>query len=155
MRSGAISPNGKYLAYVDKLGIHVKDIGTGSIQDVKQPRDMNKDSVNWEISDVAWFPDNARFLANAHPASEDPGALVIPDSQYLGFLQDGPEPRKLREHATAWSVSPDGALISFGTNGAKLGERETWLMDSEGNQARKLFDAEENSSVNEILLVAR
>ena len=148
VRSGAISPNGKYLAYVDKLGIHVKDIGTGSIQDVKQPRDMNKDSVNWEIRDVGWFPDNARFLANAHPASEDPGAWSSRTASTWVFSRTG-EPRKLREHATAWSVSPDGALISFGTNGAKLGERETWLMDSEGNQARKLFDAEENSSFNE------
>jgi len=148
VRNGAISPNGKYLAYVDKLGMHVKDSGTGSIQDVKQPPDMNKDSVVWEIRDVGWFPDNERFLANAHPASEDPGAWSSRTASTWVFSRTG-EPRKLREHATAWSVSPDGALISFGTNAARLGERETWLMDSEGKQARKLFDAGENSSFNE------
>ncbi len=55
-------------------------------------------------------------------------------------------PRKLREHAMAWSVSPDGGLISFATNNGKLGERETWLMDRDGGQARKIFDTDENSS---------
>ncbi|MGC1474234.1 MAG: hypothetical protein WA804_00200, partial [Terriglobales bacterium] len=46
----------------------------------------------------------------------------------------------------AWSVSPDGGLISFATNNGKLGERETWLMDRDGGQARKIFDTDENSS---------
>jgi serine/threonine protein kinase len=148
VRNGAISPNGKYLAYIDKLGMHVKDIGTGSIQAVTQPRELNKESFNWEIRDVGWFPDNTRFLANAHPASEDPGAWSSRTASIWVFSRTG-EPRRLREHATAWSVSPNGALISFGTIAARLGERETWLMDSEGKQARKLFDAGENSSFNE------
>ncbi len=144
--SGAISPNGKYLAYIDKLGMHVKDIGTGSIQTVTQPRDMNKDSVIWEIIDLAWFPDNARFLVNAHPVSEDPGAWSSRTSSIWVFSRMDQAPLKLREHAVAWSVSPDGTLISFGTNSFGLGERETWLMDSEGQQARKLFETVDNSS---------
>jgi eukaryotic-like serine/threonine-protein kinase len=146
VKSGAISPNGKYVAYVDKLGMHVKDIEAGSIQAVTQPRDMNKDSVNWEISDAAWFPDNSRFLANSHPASEDQATWSSRTTSPWVFSREG-EPRKLREHAIAWSVSPDGALISFGTNSYGLGERETWLMDSEGKQARKLFETLDKSSL--------
>ncbi|MGA8436835.1 MAG: protein kinase [Candidatus Sulfotelmatobacter sp.] len=145
--SGAISPNGKYLAYVDKLGIHVKDIETGLVQAVTQPPDMNKDSVNWEIIDLAWFPDNARFLVNAYPASEPFNNWFSRAADIWVFSSTDQTPRKLREHAIAWSVSPDGALIAFGTNSDRLGERETWLMDSEGKQARKLFDTDENSSV--------
>jgi Tol biopolymer transport system component len=42
-------------------------------------------------------------------------------------------------------------LISFGTNFGKLGEREIWLMDAGGEQARKLIDTDENSSINVFL----
>jgi eukaryotic-like serine/threonine-protein kinase len=145
--SGAISPNGKYVAYVDRLGMHVKDIEIGSIQDVKQPPDMNKDNVNWEIIDPSWFPDNARFLANAHPASEVTEAWSSRTASLWVFSRTDQAPRKIREHAVAWSVSPDGTWISFGTNSNRLGERETWLMDSEGKQARKLFETDENGAV--------
>jgi len=146
--SGSISPNGKYLAYVDKQGIHVKDIETGIIQAVAQPRDIQKDGVNWEILDAAWFPDNARFLTNAHPVSEDASAWSSRTTSIWVFSRMDEAPRRLREHAIAWSVSPDGALISFGTTSGRLGEREMWLMDRDGGQARKLFDTDESSSFN-------
>ena len=51
----------------------------------------------------------------------------------------GGAPRKLRDNAFAWSVSPDGSSISFGTNKGKLGDRELWLMGPNGEQARKLY----------------
>ena len=147
VRNGAISPNGKYLAYVDKLGMHVKDFATGSIQDVAQPPDLKKDSVNWEVNSASWFPDNARFLANAYPASEPQESWSSRAADIWVFSRTAQAPRKLREHAIAWGVSRDGARIAFGTNAGRLGERETWLMDSEGKQARKLFDTEENSAL--------
>lgn len=59
----------------------------------------------------------------------------------------GGVPRKIRDNAIAWSVSPDGSLISFGTNKGKLGEREIWLMDKTEERAHKLFDTDENSSI--------
>ena len=145
--NGSISPNGKYLAYVDKLGMHVKDFETGSIQDVAQPRDLKKDSVNWEVNSASWFPDNARFLANAYPASEPQGGWSSRAADIWVFSRTDHAPRKLREHAIAWGVSRDGALIAFGTSAGRLGERETWLMDSDGKQARKLFDTDENSAL--------
>jgi len=145
--NGSISPNGKYLTYVDKLGMHVKDLETGSIQDVAQPRDLKKDSVNWEVNSASWFPDNARFLANAYPASEPTESWSSRTADIWVFSKTDHAPRKLREHAIAWGVSRDGALIAFGTNNSRLGEREIWLMDSEGKQARKLFDTEENSAL--------
>jgi Tol biopolymer transport system component len=148
VQSGSISPNGKYLAYVDKQGIQVKDVETGAIQAVAQPRDINKDSVNWEILDAAWFPDNVHFLANAHPISEGAEAWSSLTTSIWVFSRMDKAPSKLREHAMAWSVSPDGALISFGINSGKLGEREMWLMDREGGQARKLIDTDANSSVS-------
>jgi eukaryotic-like serine/threonine-protein kinase len=147
VRNGSISPNGKYLAYVDKLGMHVKDFETGSIQDVAQPPDLKKDSVNWEVNSASWFPDNARFLANAYPAGDPQESWSSRTADIWAFSRTDQAPRKLREYAIAWGVSRDGALIAFGTNNNRLGERETWLMDSEGKQARKLFDTDENSAL--------
>ena len=149
--TGAISPNGKYLAYVDTQGIHVKDIETGATQTVAQLKDLKKDSVNWEIIDADWLPDSTRFLANAHPANESSDAWSSRTTNIWMFSRLNTAPRRLREHAIAWSVSPDGALISFGTNTGKLGEREIWLMDSDGEQARKLFDTDANSSIGGFL----
>jgi serine/threonine protein kinase len=146
--SGSISPNGKYLAYVDKQGIQVKDIETGSIESVTQPRDTKKDGVSWEILDAAWFPDNVQFLANAHLASEGANASSSRTTSVWVFSRTDEAPRKLRENAIAWSVSPDGALVSFSTNAGRLGDQEMWLMDREGGQARKLFDTDENSSLS-------
>jgi len=146
--SGAISPNGKYLAYVDTQGMHVKEIETGTTQAIPQPPDVKRDSLNWEITDLAWFPDNTRFLANSHPLNESVDAWSSRTSDIWIFSRLNAAPRKLREHAIAWSVSPDGALISFSTNFGKLGERDIWLMDSNGEQARKLIDTDENRSIN-------
>jgi Tol biopolymer transport system component len=149
--TGAISPNGKYLAYVDTQGMHVKEIETGATQAISQPPDLKRDSVSWEITDLAWFPDNARFLAMSHPFNSDGGAWSSRTSDIWIFSRLNRPPRKLREHAVAWSVSPDGALIAFGTNFGKLGEREIWLMDSGGGQTRKLIDTDQNSSINVFL----
>jgi Tol biopolymer transport system component len=59
----------------------------------------------------------------------------------------GEAPRKLRDNAGAYSVSPDGSSIAFGTNVGIRGPREIWLMDSDGGHARKLFEADEDGAV--------
>lgn len=145
--SGSISPNGKYLAYVDMQGIHVSDVDSGVTQLISEPADLKKGTVNWEIIDASWFADNTRFLANSHPATESPQLWSSRSAAVWVFSRLNEPPRKLREHAIAWSVSPDGKLISFGTNAGKFGEHENWLMDPNGEHARKLFDTDENSSV--------
>jgi serine/threonine protein kinase len=151
VQSGAISPNGKYLAYVDRQGMHLKDIGTGRVQAITQPQETKGNSVNWEIIGASWFPEGESFVANAHPASEDQGAWSSRTSSIWVFSKMGEAPRKLRENAMAWSVSSDGALISFGAKSGKFGDREMWLMGRDGAQARKLFDTDENSSLGGFL----
>ena len=63
------------------------------------------------------------------------------------FSRLGEEPRKLLDKSVAWSVSPDGSQISFGTNNGKLGEREIWLAGPNGEQAHKLYETEEKSAI--------
>jgi|SRR5579864_774019 len=145
--SGSISPNGKYLAYVDAQGIHIKDIGSGAMVAIAQPYDLKKEVTSWEIIDAAWLVDSTRFLANAHPASESQSVWSSRTTDIWLFSRLNAPPRKLREHAIAWSASPDSALISFGTNFGKFGEREIWVMDPDRGHARKLVATDETGSV--------
>src|SRR4029077_2691420 len=123
---GAISPDGKYLAYSDTRGMHLQIVDTGEVRAVPQPESLKDTRVDWDIA--PWFPDSTRFLANAHPAGEGQDASSSQTSSIWVVPKDGGAPRKVRDHAIAWSVSPDGSLISFGTKKGRFGEREIWLM---------------------------
>jgi eukaryotic-like serine/threonine-protein kinase len=151
--AGSISPDGKYLAYSDAKGIHIKLVGTEETRSVPQPEALKNDRVAWAIDSNTWFPDSTRFLASTHPANESPGSS---SSQTLWSSQastiwmvsvQGGAPRKIRDHAVAWSVSRDGSSISFGANPGKLGTREIWLMTQTGDQAHKLYEVGENSAI--------
>jgi serine/threonine protein kinase len=138
--SGAISPDGKYLAYADRKGIHLKLIETGDARTLPLPESLKGSSVNWEIGDQPWFPDSTRFLANTFQVG------VQHLSAWTVSVMGG-APRKLRDDASAWSVSPDGTSVAFTTNFGRFGFRETWLMEPNGEHARKLFGTDENAGV--------
>ena len=133
--SGAISPDGRYLAYVDLLGVHVQLIASGDTQTVSQPESLDANAA-WSIA--SWLPDSASFLANV--AVPSGGSSIWMVSVF------GRAPRKMRDDATAWSVSPDGSQIVFTAVPSVFGSREIWLMTSKGEQARKLFAATDESS---------
>jgi eukaryotic-like serine/threonine-protein kinase len=143
--SGAISPDGKYLAYADTKAIYIKLIETGEIRAVPQPAVLSGKNVSWEI--VRWFPDSTRFLANAHPSGQDWDSWSSQGTSIWMSSVLGGTPHKLRDEAYGYSVSPDGSSIAFGTNKGRLGEREIWLMAPDGEQARKLYEANEDSAI--------
>ena len=142
---GAISPDGKYLAYTDLKGMHIKVVGTQQTRSVPLPNALKNEDVAWEIA-PPWFPDNTRFLANAHPASEKAESWSSRTTSIWIFSLLGEQPRKLRDNALGWAVSPDGSSIAFLTNKGNIGDREIWLMTPDGEQARKLFDTDEDSA---------
>jgi serine/threonine protein kinase len=145
--TGAISPDGKYLAYSSANGIRAQLVATGETRVIPQPKELDGKEVSWEIPGT-WLPESTVFVANAHPASESPGSWSSQTSSvWLVSVPGGAAPRKLRDNALAYSVSPDGTLISFGTNKGKLGDREIWLMGPGGENAHKLFDTDEQSSI--------
>src|SRR5215469_845765 len=129
VRYGAISPDGRYLAYADLNGIHRMLIETGESQTIPQPEVFRKERNDWQ--DFHWFPDGTRFLVNQNPPPEREGgyAATIWAVSVLG----GP-PRKLREVAGAESISPDGSLIGFSTEAWDF-----WVMGPNGEGARKVF----------------
>ncbi len=148
-RSGAISPDGKYLAYSDPKGIYVKLIETGETQAIPQPDTLRDKKVDWEI--FSWFPDGKRFLANAHPAGEDETTWTSQGASIWVVPVSGGVPRELRDAAYAYSISRDGSTISFGTNKGRFGDREIWLMQSDGEGAHKLYDTDENSAIGGLM----
>jgi eukaryotic-like serine/threonine-protein kinase len=116
--SGAISPDGKYLAYWDLQGMHLKLLSTGEMKTIAQPESLKDKVVYWNVG--PWFRDATGFLASA-----------LTDKRYsiwhISLLGD--TPRKIRDDARAWSISPDGTRIAFGTNGQDHivpGESPTW-----------------------------
>jgi serine/threonine protein kinase len=145
--AGAISPDGKYLAYTDAKGMHIKLVGTDETQRVPEPDVLKGKKVTWELLSIGWFPESKRFIANAHPANEDPSAWSSQTSSVWVVSALGGAPHKLRDNAIAWSVSPDGSLISFGSKNGRLGEREIWLMGPNGEQVRKLYETSEKGAI--------
>jgi Tol biopolymer transport system component len=53
-------------------------------------------------------------------------------STWIVSVLGGP-PRKVRDDADGWAVSPDGRLIAFGTK-----QGELWMMGANGEEPRKL-----------------
>jgi len=144
---GAISPDGKYLAYTDAKGMHIKLVGTDQTQSVPQPSELPNDKVKWEVLAGSWFPDSKRFFANAHPPDQIGWAWTSETSSiWIVSVMGGP-PRKIRDHAIAWAVSPDGSAVSFGTNWGTLDTRELWLMAPDGGQAHKVYEVDDKRGI--------
>ena len=142
VRTGAISPDGKFLAYADLRGIHLKLIETGDTKIVPQPEAFKGRRVDWTI--VQWFPDSLRFVANLTPPVEGYSAERHVSIWTVSIL--GGEPRKIRDNAEASFVSPN-SLVSFGTNPGTFGYREIWVMGPNGEQARKYLETDENRAI--------
>ena len=143
---GGISPDGKYLAYPDRVGVHVKLIETGETQTIPQPEETKRNGVWWGVG--PWFPDSTRFLLNAYPRGGDTTFRSSRSTSiWIASVLGGP-PHKLRDEAEAADdVSPDGSLIVFEANAGRFGNREIWVMRPDGEEARKVFEAGENSSI--------
>jgi Tol biopolymer transport system component/tRNA A-37 threonylcarbamoyl transferase component Bud32 len=136
VNEGAISPDGKYLAYSDQKGMHLKLIRTGETLNIPQPEGSAPPRTGWWPN--GWFPDSTRFIA----AAVEVGA---PASAWVVSAVGGP-PRKLRDDADPWSVSPDGNLIAFGTGAAFTRYREIWLMGPQGEDPRRFVSGSEDDA---------
>jgi DNA-binding winged helix-turn-helix (wHTH) protein/Tol biopolymer transport system component len=143
---GAISPDGKYLAYSDIRGLHLKLIETGETRAVPQPEALKDQSVKWEVD--AWFPDSTRVLVNMHPSTEEWNEWSSATASIWAVPVIGGAPAKLRDHAVGCAVSPDGSAISFAAKTGKLGNREIWLMGPSGEQVRKIYEAKESTGTD-------
>ena len=137
--SNAISPDGKYLAYSDPAGIHVKLISTGEERLIPKPAGVPADA-EWHVE--SWFPDGTQLLADTY----EPGGHG--SMRTVSVL--GQSPRELHEGvAFAGGVSPDGTRIAFTPQPGASGDvREIWLMGTQGDNPQKVLAVGENEVFN-------
>ena len=142
--TSALSPDGLYVAYTDTKGMRVKRIGGDTSQLVPRPEALPDGKVVWDLQSYAWFPDGKKFVATSHPPTEQANWAPLSSSISTIWLipASGGAPRKLRDAAIAWSVSPDGSMIAFGANSGRLGERELWIMGPDGERAHKFLQVD-------------
>ena len=134
----AISPDGKYLAYSDPVGIHVRLLATEEDRIIPRAAGVSA-NARWLVP--SWFPDSTQLLADS---LEPNGRMSIWAISVLGQ-----SPRELREGAGAWEVSPDGTHISFlPTNSQPTeGASEIWVMGSQGDNPQKVLAAGEHEGL--------
>jgi serine/threonine protein kinase/Tol biopolymer transport system component len=134
VQSGSISRDGKYLAYSDMAGIHLKLLATGEERVV--PRPAGTPATAWWLTE-GWFPDGTQLVANIY----EPGGHV---SMWTVSVL-GQAAREFREGAVGGSVSPDGTHIAFGPEpGASEQFRELWVMGSQGDSPQRVLALGQN-----------
>ncbi|HET7841776.1 MAG TPA: protein kinase [Terriglobia bacterium] len=141
VNGAALSPDGKYLAYSDDSGLHIKLLDTGEMRTIPLPAGIAAGFAAW--SPAAWFPDGTRLLANLNIAGK-------PMSMWILSLV-GEAPREFRPNAKGQSVSPDGGTIAFTSDPSAMGDREIWLIGSDGANARDLVSADNTSGYDNVV----
>jgi Tol biopolymer transport system component len=136
---GFISPDGKYLAYSDRRGLHLKLIDSGEVRNITGPEESTAGSADWFAG--YWFPDGSRFLANRYDPSGSYSLWVV---SVLGGV-----PRRLRDDGNLGPPSPDGSQIMY-LRGPSSGSAtsEIWLMGAQGENPRRFLTAAEGESFN-------
>jgi DNA-binding winged helix-turn-helix (wHTH) protein len=119
--SDALSPDGKYLAYSDSAGIHVRLLSTSEERLVPAPA-VAPAGTSYQVD--SWFPNGTELLAHSSDASGH-GALWATSIM-------GQSSRELRGEAKGWEVSPDGTRIAFRPAEPGVIAREIWMIDSQG-----------------------
>jgi len=126
--NAVISPDGKYIAYGDLAGVHIKLIETGEAQTIPPPAIVQPTSY-WVPT--GWFPDGTKVLAQAIDPRGWHASLWT-----VSIL--GGAPRKLRDDAFLAAVSPDGSRIAFASGSSPDGAHEIWVMSAEVSDPRRL-----------------
>jgi serine/threonine protein kinase len=131
VHTAAISPDGKYLAYVDQSGLLLRSIDSGEIHAI--PLDFSPVPI-WEIK---WFPEGGKLLINqGNPETESIWAVTL-----FGQAKS----QRLREAASSPAISPDGKSITF--IGGNLETPEVWVSGISGEAPRKLVATEQGQYV--------
>ena len=124
VKGAVISPDGKYLAYSDDLGLHIKLIESGEMRTLPLPAETASTRATWRPA--GWFPDGTRLLTNLEVAGQPPSIWI------LSLIGDAP--RKFRDNGLAQSISPDGATIVYTAGRTGLGESQVEHPQEFGDQ---------------------
>ncbi len=140
VNGAAFSPDGKYLAYSDDAGLHIKLLDTGEMRTIPLPAGIAAGFASW--TPAAWFPDGTRLLANLNVAGKPPSMWI------LSLV--GEAPKQFREGARGQSISPDGTTIAFTTSPSAMADRDIWLIDANGDNPRKVVAGDEATGYDQV-----
>jgi serine/threonine protein kinase len=130
VEGGAISPDGKYLAFVDNLGLHLTVVDTGETHDVPLPAEMRS-----RLRTVSWFPDGQRLVLGTR--SDNEGRVLWLSSIFGGV------PQKLQTHSFGASVSADSSIAFITAKG-----HEIWASGPNGENPRKVLGSDSDTYCN-------
>jgi serine/threonine protein kinase len=137
--NAAISPDGKYLGYGDREGIHLQEIETGEVWSVALLPGVARDTAYWTFR--SWYPDSQRFLASVTVRGQ-------PASLWLVRI-DGQPAERLADlddlSASDMAVSPDGSRIAFARKSIQEGAGEIWLMGPRAESPHRILKAENHA----------
>jgi Tol biopolymer transport system component/DNA-binding winged helix-turn-helix (wHTH) protein len=117
----ALSPDGRYLAYIDPRGTFLREIATDESHALPLPE-------GFRVHRLSWYPDGSHLLAEAVADKEERSSLW--NISVLGGV-----PRKLLGDAEGGSVSPDGKQVIF-LRGGKFDHSAIWLAATDGREPR-------------------
>ncbi len=154
VKGAAVSPDGKYLAYSDDAGLHIKLVETGEMRTLPLPAEVASAHATW--LPAAWFPDGTRLLTNLEAAGKPPSIWI------LSLIGDAPH--KFRDDGFAHSISPDGTRIAFTAARTGLGVRQApstpvgeffgdqtiWLVGANGEAPRMLAQGDEATGFRQV-----
>jgi eukaryotic-like serine/threonine-protein kinase len=120
-----ISPDGKYLAYVEKAGgLFLSVIDTGEVRLLA--------AASGDLAPDSWFPDGTHLLAlkvwehTLWKISVLTGALI-----------------KIRDNVEDGTLSPDGSLILY----RERGSHDLWIMRVDGEESRRIMIVDQTDEV--------
>jgi len=125
LMSAAISPDGKYMAYVDPKGLHLTVIESGEFHDVPLPEELRTN-----LLDVTWSPDGEKLILTAQ--SNVAGYVIWVTSVFGGA------PRKLRDDGQWPVASPQDSSIAF----ISRHRHEIWVMGADGENPHRILASE-------------
>jgi Tol biopolymer transport system component/predicted Ser/Thr protein kinase len=146
--AAAISPDGKFLAYSDANGFHLRLISTGETKQLTLPSGLAVASVFSGAPEtlgapLSWFPDGNKVLITAATHPGEPPSLWA-----VSIL--GGAARKLREGAAAASFSPDGSQIAFLGDYDSGSAQGIWVSTADGDDQRRITTAHHGEYFNEV-----
>ena len=131
-----ISPDGKYVAYSDPTGVYIRHIDSGETRPLGLPK-------GFDGIPTSWYPDSTHLLLANREGPQHKSKIWK-----VSIL--GGNPQMLLEDAEQGNVSPDGSEIVFVHLGSSFYERELWLAEADGQNARRLVRRRLDRSGKEI-----
>lgn len=127
-----LSPDGRYLAYADSNGVHLRLLETGDVHDLALPPGLKYGLLAW----ADWYPDGTRLLVSSSILEGKQTVWSVPIS--------GGAARKLVDDGAQAVISPDGRQIAY-TRQTSTGP-EIWCADADGGAARRIVSSDSSST---------